>query len=329
MHWPGAALVVLVLAADTLGAQPPGGRLTQRVSGTGIELTLVPIPGGTFRIGSPIEEKDRDDDEGPTRTVQVHSFWMTIHEITHDQFGPFRHRRLDSKEGSSAAIPFDADGVTRPSPPYEDPAHGMPKGDHPVVGMTRLAALRYAHWLSEKTGRLYRLPTEAEWEYACRAGGTTAFGFGDDPAVAPEHGWFDGNSGGTYHRVGLKAANRWGLYDLHGNVAEWVMDTYDPGAYAALPLRPPAVDPMLGDPTRGRGVVRGGAFDDPPARLRCAERFPEAAAWKRRDPQIPKSRWWNTDSPHVGFRLVSPARDQSVAEIAEYWRRVLGTTPRD
>jgi hypothetical protein len=86
---------------------------------------------------------------------------------------------------------------------------------------------------------------------------------------------------------------------------------------------------MVGDPSRGRGLVRGGAFDDEVTRLRCAERFPETPAWKRRDPQIPKSRWWNTDSPHVGFRLVSPARDFSMEEIVNYWERTLGAIPDD
>jgi formylglycine-generating enzyme required for sulfatase activity len=111
---------------------------------------------------------------------------------------------------------------------------------------------------------------------------------------------------------------------MQGNVAEWVMDAYAADAYAGLPEAEPAPDPVAGHPVRGRGVVRGGAFDDPPDRVRCAERFPETPAWKRRDPQVPKSQWWNTDSPHVGFRLASPAGAHTMDEIRAYWAKILG-----
>jgi len=329
MNVSGAALVAAALAVPLVHAQEAGDRATQAVPGRSIEFALTFVPGGTFRMGSSPDEAGRDADEGPTRAIQLSPFWMTTYEITHDQFGPFRYRRLDSSDGPSSDIPFDADAVTRPSPPYEDPAHGMGKADHPVVGMTRLAALRYARWLSEKTGRLFRLPTEAEWEYACRAGASTTYGFGNDSTHVGDYAWYDGNSGAAYHRVGLKRPNAWGLHDMHGNVAEWVMDTYDEGSYGAFPDSTQRFDPMVGDPSRGRGLVRGGAFDDEVTRLRCAERFPETPAWKRRDPQIPKSRWWNTDSPHVGFRLVSPARDFSMEEIVNYWERTLGAIPDD
>jgi sulfatase modifying factor 1 len=224
--------------------------------------------------------------------------WMTVHEVTDDQYGPFRHRRLDADVGAGS---YDADAVTRPSPPYEDPVHGMGKGTHPAGGMTRLAALRYARWLSEKTGRLFRLPTEDEWERACRAGGPGPGDVPAGPADVDSVAWYEGNSRGAFHPVGEKRPNAWGLHDMHGNVAEWV------GA---------------GDP-RGRGVVRGGAFDDPPEAVGCDARVEESAAWKRRDPQIPKSLWWYTDAPHVGFRLVSPARDLSLEEIRAYWADLL------
>ena len=117
-----------------------------------------------------------------------------------------------------------------------------------------------------------------------------------------EAAWFEENSGGAFHPVGGKRPNAWGLHDMHGNVAEWVLD---------------------GDPA-SRGVVRGGAFDDPPEALRCDARVEESPAWKRRDPQVPKSRWWNTDSPHVGFRLVSPDGDAGPEAIRGYWEGLLG-----
>jgi formylglycine-generating enzyme required for sulfatase activity len=280
------------------------------------------VPGGTFQLGSPLDEPGREDDEGPQRGVRVSAFWMGVHEVTHDEFALFRHRRLDADVGLADDGPFDADAVTRPSPPYEDPTHGMGQEGNPAVGMTRLAALHYARWLSEKTGRLYRLPTEAEWEYACEAGRGGVFGFGDDPRQLERYSWVETNSVGTYHPGGLKEPNPWGLRDMHGNVAEWVMDEYDAASYETLAGDLPQ-DPMAGRANRGRGVVRGGAFDDGPDRVRCAERFPETSAWKRRDPQVPKSRWWNTDSPHVGFRLVSPARAYGMDDIRAYWAALL------
>ncbi|HUG40897.1 MAG TPA: SUMF1/EgtB/PvdO family nonheme iron enzyme, partial [Longimicrobiales bacterium] len=254
-------------------AQQPGDTLVVPVPGTEVALVLAWIPA-------------------------PEPFWMTVTEVTDDQYGPFRYRRLDADAGAGS---YDADAVTRPSPPYEDPVHGMGKGDHPAGGMTRLAALRYARWLSEKTGRLFTLPTEAQWEAACRAGGTGPYGAAG-AATLDSVAWYEANSRGAFHPVGGKRPNAWGLHDMHGNVAEWVLG---------------------GDPY-GRGVVRGGAFDDPPEALRCDARVDESAAWKRRDPQIPKSRWWNTDSPHVGFRLVSPAGDHDPEAIRAYWAELLG-----
>jgi formylglycine-generating enzyme required for sulfatase activity len=293
------------------------------IPGTDVSFSLAFVPGGTFLLGSPGTEVGRDEDEGPERTVRVSPFWIGVHEVSHDEFALFRHRRLDDDVGPEADVPFDADAVTRPSPPYEDPTHGMGQEGYPAVGMTRWAALHYARWLSLKTGRLFRLPTEAEWEYACESGATTA-----EEAARPEDrdavAWYEDNSGGVYHPVGAKAPSALGLHDMQGNVAEWVMDGYAAEAYAALPETQPAQDPLAGQPARGRGVVRGGAFDDPPDRLRCAERFPETPAWKRRDPQVPKSRWWNTDSPHVGFRLASPAGSHTMDEIRAYWDEILG-----
>lgn len=315
-------LLLPAVAPPGGAAQAPGDTRAVEIPGTGQVVTLAWVPAGTFAWGSPDGEAGRDPDEGPVRQVRLPGFWMTVHEITADQYAPFRFASFDS---GAAADPeaFDVDAVTRPSPPYEDPGHGLPAGDHPATGMTRLNALHYARWLSLKTGRLFRLPTEAEWEYACRAGSEGAFGEGG-PDELETRAWYDANAAGGHHPVGTKTPNAWGLHDLQGNVAEWVLDGYEPDARADLPADAAVESPRFGDPVGGRGVVRGGAFDDPPGRLRCAERLPEAAAWKRRDPQIPKSRWWNTDSPHVGFRLVSPGGERSVEEILVWFDGVLG-----
>jgi len=333
--WRGARRSGLLLTtiAITMAVAVPGSRAAvqalgpgevrvEKIPGTEIEFSMAFMPAATVRVGSSIEESGRDEDEGPQRQVQLAPFWMGVHEVTHDEYEIFRFRGLDDHVAGSSDFEFDADGVSRPTPPYEDPAHGLGREGHPAVGMTRRAALYYARWLSEKTGRLYRLPTEAEWEYACRAGAEAPFGFGADSAAAGDYGWVSGNSDGIHHPVGSLQPNAWGLADMHGNVAEWVLDTYAADAYAGLPEDTAALGPVAGDPPRGRGLVRGGGYDDPP--VRCADRLPELAAWKRRDPQIPKSPWWNTDSPHVGFRLARPHATLTLPEIHAYWDELLG-----
>src|SRR5262249_3375032 len=156
--------------------------------------------------------------------------------------------------------------------------------------MTQLAAKTYCQWLSQKTGRFYRLPTEAEWEYACRAGTTTAYSFGDDPAQLGEYAWYFDNSEDAYHKVGTKYPNPWGVYDMHGNVAEWTLDQYIPDYYArsagtpsknAWPI-PTKVYPL---------AVRGGSWDDEPGALRSAVRRGSNKDWKQQDPQLPQSIW--------------------------------------
>jgi len=294
------------------------------IPGTDLAVTLAWIPAGTFTMGSPPSEVGRDDDEGPAHPVSLPGFWMGVHEVTAEEYAPFRYRRFDGDAGPAGPGSFDVDAVTRPSPPYEDPTRGMGSDDRPISGVTRWNALHYARWLSEKTGRFYRLPTEAEWEYACRAGGSAPWSFGSDAAASQDHAWLDGNAGGATHSVGEKSPSAWGLTDMHGNVAEWVLDGYAQAAYGQRSPTSATQAPVEGHAWRGQGVVRGGAFDDVPADARCAARFPETPAWKRRDPQMPKSRWWNTDSPHVGFRLVSPAGEFTPDEIRAYFDEILG-----
>ena len=296
----------------------------QEIPGTNVSVIMALAPGGTFAMGSPPDEMGRDGDEGPQRTVTLDAFWIGIHELTYDQFAAFRYRRLDSDLTDLEGVRIDVDAVSRPTPPYEDPAHGMGLGDHPATGMTQWAALQYARWLSLKTGRLYRLPTEAEWEYACRAGSTDPFSFGDDPERLSDYAWYTANSGDVFHEVGQRNPDAWGLFDMMGNVAEWTLDQYDEAFYETLspePIQSPWVRPTTEHPR----TVRGGTYGDDANELRCANRLASTLRWKRRDPQLPKSRWWNTDSPHVGFRLVSPNRDFTIEEIETYFRDLLGS----
>ena len=326
---PGAFTVTLALGLlhrfSSGGIeQQAGDAYTQIIPGTDVAFEMAYAPAGTFLLGSPDDEDGRDTDEGPQRSVSLRAFWIGVHEVRHDEFAVFRYRRRDGEATAAAGERFHVDAVSRPSPPYEDPAHGMGQEGYPATGMTQWAALQYARWLSEKTGRLYRLPTEAEWEYACRAGTAAAYGHAADDADLGTYAWFAANSGDTFHLAGAKAPNPWGIHDMHGNVAEWTLDQYDADFYEGL--LGVAADSPWATPTRDHPrTVRGGAFDDQPNQLRCADRLESTLRWKRRDPQLPKSRWWNTDSPHVGFRIVSPARTLTMDEIRAYWRDLLGS----
>jgi formylglycine-generating enzyme required for sulfatase activity len=168
--------------------------------------------------------------------------------------------------------------------------------------------------LSAKTGHYYRLPTEAEWEYACRAGTTTAYSFGDDPSKLADYGWFADNANGKYQKVGTKKPNPWGLYDMHGNVTEWTLDQYDPNWYSRPPALPfaPSVKPYP-------HTVRGGGWSDDAERCRCGARLGSDPSWKMQDPQLPKSIWYHTDAQWLGFRLVRPRRIPSAEEMFRVW----------
>ena len=148
------------------------------------------------------------------------------------------------------------------------------------------------------TGHTYRLPTEAEWEYACRAGSTTTYHFGDDPEKLDDYAWHDGNSEEEYHKVGEKKPNAFGLYDMHGNVAEWTQDQHAPYKGSKQ------TDPLVVPTTLYPRVVRGGGWSDEAPTLRSAARTASHEDWKDQDPQIPKSIWYHTDADFVGIRVV-------------------------
>ncbi|MEM9587956.1 MAG: formylglycine-generating enzyme family protein [Planctomycetota bacterium] len=291
---------------------------------TDVTLAMVPVPGGTFKMGSPDDEIDRMDDEGPQRNVTVDPFWIGKYEVTWDQYDAWGEGidQLRRKMMSLPASPRDAlvDGVSKPTEPYTDMSFGMGKGDYPAICMTQHAARTFCQWLSVKTGRYYRLPTEAEWEYACRAGTTTAYSFGDDPDDLEDHAWFFDNSEDTYQEVGQKEPNPWGIHDMHGNVAEWVLDQYDPDLYSRSPK---AANPLEVPIKLYPRVVRGGSWDDDPDKLRSAARVASDPDWKQQDPQIPRSIWYHTDALGVGFRVVRPLNLPAEAERKSKWDKTL------
>jgi formylglycine-generating enzyme required for sulfatase activity len=194
---------------------------------------------------------------------------------------------------------------------------GMGKEGYPAICMTQFAAKMYCKWLSAKTGHYYRLPTEADWEYACRAGTTTAYSFGNDPEKLAAYAWSTDNSDEKYHKVGKKKPNPWGLYDMHGNVAEWCLDQYSPDRYKKLG------DKLIDNPVTVvtktySQVARGGSWTEEAPALRSAARRASSKDWKLQDPQIPKSVWYYTDAQFVGFRVIRPLRAPTAAEAARY-----------
>jgi formylglycine-generating enzyme required for sulfatase activity len=286
-------------------------RYTDTIPGSVVSFEMVPIPRGTFLIGSPPAEAGHNADEGPQRSIGVEPFWMGRCEVTWDEYNLFTFP-VDLVEADGRA-----DAIARPTKPFVDMSFGMGHHGFPAISMTHHAANKYCQWLSAKTRRFYRLPTEAEWEYACRAGTTTAYSFSGDPALLDRYAWHAGNSGGRYQRVETKEPNPWGLHDMHGNVMEWALDQYDPNRYRMLMngVHNPWLKATLPYPH----VVRGGSWADRAPALRSASRRGSDASWKMQDPQLPKSIWYYTDVPWVGFRVVRPLKVPSADEMYRYW----------
>ena len=255
---------------------------------------------------------------------------MGATEVTWDLYMPYMVTpEARWKDGSKKTLnPADpaVDAVSSPTAPYTDMTFGMGQDGYPAISMTEHAANKFCQWLSAQTGQFYRLPTEAEWEYAARAGTTTAWSFGDDPSKIGEYAWYFENSDGKTQPVGQKKPNPWGLFDIHGNVAEWTLDQYVPDYYGVLA---PQVQAGAALPPWNKPVtlyprsVRGGTWDDDPKDLRSAARRGSKDTWKVMDPQLPKSIWYHTSAQFLGMRLVRPLRIPSVEEMHEAWN--LGT----
>ena len=194
--------------------------------------------------------------------------------------------------------------------------HGYEHG-LPAISMSHHAASKFCEWLSAQTGHYYRLPTEAEWEYACRAGSPGAYSYGNGEASLDQYAWYWNNSNDRYQKTGSKKPNKWGLRDMHGNVAEWVLDSYVPDAYGKRSGLP-AKDPLVIIPGAPH-IVRGGSWEDDPDSLRSAARRASTPAWNRQDPQNPKSIWYLTDGGMIGFRVVRPMNIPDIMTMHRLW----------
>ena len=297
---------------------------TETVPGTTAAIKMKAIPGGTFIMGSPAGEPFRKDDEGPQRSVTVSPFFMAEVETTWDQFWAFYNETMSEGRTPPAVIYAnnsrdDIDAVSGPTPPFGAPDQGWGMGQRPAITMTHYAAQTFCQWLSLKTGRKYRLPTEAEWEYAARGGSDGPYYFDGNPKKFSQEGFLRGvfkadtaviasnvvyaaNSGNRTQEPSRVAANPFGLKNMLGNVMEYCSDWYAEDAYGAL--QDGAVDPK--GPAEGtEHVVRGGSYASDASEVRSAARAATRHDdWLRTDPQNPKSIWWYSDVKGIGFRVV-------------------------
>ncbi len=260
----------------TESPNPPESKLARFPRGDwtspATKMEFVSIKGGEFIMGSPDEDKEASTNEMPPHTVRINPFYLGMTEVTQTQY--------QEVMGNNPSY-FSATGAGR------DKVAGQSTGHYPVENVSWLDAVRFCNALSMKDGFTpfyqvnggkveipdrkgpgYRLPTEAEWEFACRGGKTTRYSFGTDPSVLGEYGWFGENSGGRSHPVGQERRNGFGLYDMHGNVWEWCSDGWDDDYYKKTPEDDPP-----GASGAASQVFRGGGWDSEPRECRSANRY--------------------------------------------------------
>ena len=252
MKTVGCAVVLVALFAQAPVSEQT---YTETLPGTLVSWEMVLVPAGTVNVDG--------------KTIDVKPFFIARTETTWDMYDMFTVRSDPSQDR--------ADAITRPSRPYGAPDYGWGYAGFPAISIARTGAEAFAAFVSARTGKTYRLPTEAEWLLAARlAAGTLPL----DKSRKESLAWHRGNSNKRSHPVAKRAADGLGLYDLFGNAAEWV--TTDHGQY----------------------VIRGGSFRDAIENVGPEARAAQDDSWNERDPQLPKSRWWLSDAPFVGFRLV-------------------------
>jgi formylglycine-generating enzyme len=302
-------------------------RFTETIVGTSVSFDMLPIEGGVFQIGSPAKESGRASNEGPVREVEVGSFFMAEIEVTWDLYMAFFSETMSEgrKDAGAFAQSLDdiksPDAISGPTPPWGNPDQGWGFGNRPAITMSFHAVQTFCKWLSLKTGKNYRLPTEAEWEYAARGGTSTPYFFPGDPkkftnkrlwnrifgadtTLISSYIIYEGNSQLKTHTPDSVKPNPFGLKNMTGNVWEFVSDYYADDAYANYPETGAIKNPK-GPATGDERVIRGGAFNSDAYDVRSAtRRKTESKAWLVTDPQIPKSIWWYSDSYEVGFRVV-------------------------
>lgn len=302
------------------------------VPGSDVTISMVPVPGGKYKFGASEDDSDAAEDEMPEIEVEVGPMWVAKTETSWEQYKLYMSmyqlfKSLESqglrKVDSSNAV----DAVTAPTELY-DPSFTFEFGQDaqlPAVTMTQYAAKQYTKWLSKLTGDQYRLPTEAEWEFACLGGADTRYHFGDDPGDLDEYAWYMDNSDEKPHDVGTKKPNQFGLHDMHGNVMEWTIDGYTEDGYESVAEKNQPmsfIDSVRWPESFDNRVVRGGSWQDYPEQLRATARLgSEDEDWKVEDPNVPLSPWWFTNDPArgVGFRIFRSYQPVDEETIKKFW----------
>jgi len=295
----------------------------EQLPGTPLSFKMVAIPGGTFRMGSPENEPFRREDEGPVHNVALSPFFMSEVEVTWDLYWAFYVNTMSEGRTPPENIfannsRADVDAISGPTPPFGFPDQGWGGGDRPAITMTHYAAEIFCLWLSQRTGKKYRLPTEAEWEYAARGGTETPYFFPGNPKDFSNIGFwrkffspttdvisnyviYEKNSRNKTQEPSAVKANPFGLKNTLGNAMEYCADKYDPKAYSKRGDH--AVNPVSTEGTEW--VVRGGNYASDASEVRSAARdHTRHDAWLKTDPQQPKSIWWYSDIRGIGFRVV-------------------------
>jgi len=268
-----AGAVICIVPATLAGriaraAQQPAksGALkpfVQTLPGSVVKINMISVPAGSVTIGG--------------KKVAVKPFWIADTETTWEAHDAF----MSSGPPSPAydQTKFAPDAIARPSRSYIPPDLGWGHHGFPAINVSFLNADMFCRWLAKQTGKKYRLPTEAEWQYACLAGAPAT----EKPPTADQLdkvAWYVDNSNGRTHPVGKKLPNAWKLYDMEGNAGEWATDL------------------------AGKPVLCGGTWNDKPEQMVSTERKHQTPDWQATDPQLPKSRWWLSDGNFVGFRIV-------------------------
>ena len=320
--------------ADGPSVKVEGGYMvpyTVTIPGTDVSFEMIPVPGGEFKLGSPDDEAGRADDEGPQLDVVVDPMWVAKSEVTWAEYKEFMQlygifKQFESKGERQVTDDNRVDAITAPTELY-DPTFTYEYGedlDQPAVTMTQYAAQQYSKWLSRITGQQFRLPTEAEWEYAARAGTSTAYSFGDEADEIDDYAWYFDNADTMAPKVGSKKPNAYGLLDMHGSVAELTVNQYTEDGYEGFDQGKPlnAIDVVVWPETPYPIVVRGGSWEMDAEQLRSAARLgTEDEEWKEEDPNYPKSPWWFTSDPSrgVGFRLFRSYKPLDQETITKFW----------
>lgn len=256
------ATAILTVILQTTPSRNPAS-YTETIPKSAVKFEMVRIPGGTLGTGE--------------KAVAIKPFYMAKTETVWEMFDAFLLSGPPSP--SYDQTKFGADAIARPSKSYILPDLGWGHAGYPVINVSSTNVEMFTRWLSSVTGRKYRLPSTAEWEWACRAGVTGPWKL-DKKSLATQ-AWYAANSKETTHPVGKKAKNAYGLFDMLGNAGEWAYDS-------------------MGDP-----VLCGGHFRDKAEACNPETKRTWAPAWQETDPQLPKSRWWLSDGPFAGFRLVT------------------------